>query len=181
LLSERAYRWILEGEDTNRHFYWTVSPFDALALVQTAMACPEQQKSGHHLYRLFMRNLNPAVTRVTDANLGIAMSSPFYGWNRRARALSRRFPRLQRWLSRSREISVLQPGLALSRDLLIQQAEGSAAVRQFFDSGVLRGLAQKVEQWSPHAIECLLTATSAVEEVAVGRMTLDGFSEATFA
>lgn len=93
-----------------------------------------------------MRNLSPAVMHIPDPNLGVAMSSSLYASNRRARALSRRFPRLQRWLSRSRGASVLQPRAFLSRELLVQQAEASTAVRQYFRSDVLRAVADSVEQ-----------------------------------
>jgi len=75
---------------------------------------------------------------------------------------------------------VLQPRGVLSRDLLIQQAERSTAVRECFAPDGLREIAGSVERWSPHAVECLLTATSAVEEIVERRGVLDDFTEATF-
>jgi len=178
--SERAYRWIVEGEDTNRHHYWTVSPFHSRAVVQAAMACPDEQKSGHRLYRLFMRSLSPAAARIIDANIGVPMSSPLYVWQRRARELSRRFPRLQRLLRRAPVASVLAPGEARVRELLLRQTEGSAAVRACFSAEALREVASEPGRSTPYALECLMTATSAVERITEGRTTLDAFAEARF-
>jgi asparagine synthase (glutamine-hydrolysing) len=180
LLSERGYRWILEGEDTNRHYYWTVTPFEDRAFVEAAMACPDEQKSGYRLYRCFLRNLSPAVTRIADANQGIPMSSPLYVWGRRARELSRYFPGLQRWLRRSGAASVLGPQQAAVRDLLVRQAEHSAVVKEWFAPAELGRVAGEVQRFTPYAVECLLTATCVAEQIVQGRSTLDGMLDATF-
>jgi asparagine synthase (glutamine-hydrolysing) len=180
LLAERARRWILEGEDTNRHHYWTVAPFEAPGFLEAAMACPDGQKSGHRLYREFLRNLSPAATRIEDANLGLATSSPLYVWNRRARELSRRFPGLQRRLSPDRGASAMRPRDALLRDLLTRQREGSAAVRAAFSAGALADVAANPARWSGAALEGLITAASAVEEIAEDRSTLDAFADTSF-
>ena len=180
LLAERGYRWILEGEDTNRHHYWTVSPFDARAVVREAMACPDHQKSGHRLYRAFLTTLSPAAARIVDANIGVAPSATLYVWQRRARELSRRFPRLQRVLGRGPTASVIRPGQAQVRDFLLRQVERSEAVRACFSASELRDVASRPERWSPYALECLITATSVVEEIAERRSTLDEFADARF-
>ncbi len=180
LLSERAHRWIREGEDTNRHFFWTVSPFDAASFVRAAMACPDDQKSGHRLYRAFLRCLSPATTQVPDANLGVAMDSPLYAMNRRARELSRRFPRLQRMLRPERAASMLQPGGELRRAFLTGQAESSEAVGRWFSTEELRAVATGERGANGHALECLITATCAVEEIVLGRTRLDDYVETSF-
>jgi asparagine synthase (glutamine-hydrolysing) len=172
ILAERGFRWISEGEDTNRHYFWTVSPFYSQPLFRAAMGCPDHQKSGYALYRALLRQLMPAVNEVADANLGIPMSSPFYVWYRRARELSRRLPRLQQLLRRGRMVSPLQPQSEQILDLIRNQARTSASVRACFSPAALEAIAATPAHRTPYALECLLTATSAVELITDGRSTL---------
>ena len=180
MISERGYRWIMEGEDTNRHYYWTVTPFDDRAFVEMAMACPDEQKSGYRLYHSFLRKLNPAVTRIPDSKQGLPMSSPLYVWDRRIRELSRHFPGLVHWLRRGRAASVLGPRQTAVRDLLMRQAEHSAVVKEWFSPAELRHVASAVQGFTPYAVECLLTATCVAEEIVQGEGMLDGFLDVTF-
>ena len=179
-LAERAFRWISEGEDANRHYFWTVSPFYSQPLFRAAMGCPDHQKSGYALYRSLLRQLMPAVTQVADANLGLPMSSPFYVWYRRARELSRRLPRLQQLLRRGRMVSPLQPRSEQILDLIRSQARASASVRACFSPAALEAIAATPAHRTPYALECLLTATSAVEQIADGRSTLRDFADTRF-
>jgi asparagine synthase (glutamine-hydrolysing) len=180
VLAERAFRWISEGEDTNRHYFWTVSPFYSQPLFRAALGCPDQQKSGYALYRSLLRRLMPSVTQVADANLGMPMSSPFYVWYRRARELSRRLPRLQQLLRSGRMVSPLQPQSGRILDLIRDQGRASASVRACFSPGALEAIAAAPARTTPYALECLLTATSAVEQIADGRSTLGDFADARF-
>ena len=179
-LAERAFRWISEGEDANRHSYWTVSPFYSQPLFRAAMGCPDHQKSGYALYRSLLRQLMPAVTEVADANLGMPMSSPFYVAYRRAREFSRRLPRLQHLLRRGRMVSPLQPQSERILDLIRNQARTSASVRACFSPAALEAIAATPALRTPYALECLLTATSAVEQIADGRSTLRDFADTRF-
>ena len=180
ILAERAFRWISEGEDANRHYFWTVSPFYSQPLFRAAMGCPDHQKSGYALYRSLLRRLLPSVTEVADANLGVPMSSPFYVWYRRARELSRRLPRLQQLLRRGRMVSPLQPQSERILDLIRSQARTSASVRACCSPAALEAVAAAPAHRTPYALECLLTATSAVEQIADGRSTLRDFADARF-
>lgn len=180
MLRERARRWILEGEDTNRSFYWTAAPFRSRAFVRAAMACPDTQKSGHRLYRLFMQHLDRAAAGIVDVNIGLPLTSPLYVWNRRLRETTRRYPALQRLLRPERGASVLRPAQALQGRLLAQQAESSPAVRAAFSADAIRDVGRSPERFSPHAIECLLTATCAAEQIATGQSALDAYAASVF-
>jgi asparagine synthase (glutamine-hydrolysing) len=180
VLAERAFRWISEGEDTNRHYYWTVSPFYSQPLFRAAMGCPDHQKSGYALYRSLLRHLMPAITEVADANLGMPMSSPFYVWYRRARELSRRLPRLQQLLRRGRMVSPLQPRSERILDLIRSQARASASVRACFSPAAIEAIVATPAHSTPYALECLLTATSAVEQITDGRSTLRDSADVRF-
>jgi hypothetical protein len=105
------------------------------------------------------------------------MSSPFYVWYRRARELSRRLPRLQQLLRRGRMVSPLQPQSERILDLIRSQARASASVRACFSPAALEAIPA---HRTPYALECLLTATSAVEQIADRRSSLRDFADVRF-
>ncbi len=177
---ERGARWIFEGEDCNRHHFWTVAPFYDRAFLRAALACPDDQKSGHRLYRRFLRNLHPTVNRIPDANLGIAMDSPRYAWSRRIREVGRRFPGLRRLLRKGMHVSVLQPRPALMGAFLNRQIERSEPVRSCFSAQVLAEVASSPEAWSAAALDGLMTATCACERIMGLSSTLAEFAQESF-
>jgi len=177
---ERGARWIFEGEDCNRHYYWTVAPFYDRAFLRAALACPDDQKSGHRLYRRFLSHLHPTVNRIPDANLGIAMDSPRYGWSRRLREVGRRFPRLRRLLRKGMPASVLQPRPALMGAFLTRQLERSEPVRSCFSTQALAQVASSPGQWSDAALDDLVTATCACERIMGRPSTLAEFADESF-
>lgn len=177
---ERGARWIFEGEDCNRHYYWTVAPFYDRAFLREALACPDDQKSGHRLYRRFLRHLHPTVNRIPDANLGIAMDSPRYAWSRRLREVGRRFPRLRRLLRKGMPASVLQPRPVLMGAFLTRQLERSEPVRSCFSTEALAEVASSPGAWSDAALDGLVTATCACERIMGRPSTLAEFATESF-
>jgi asparagine synthase (glutamine-hydrolysing) len=177
---ERGARWIFEGEDCNRHHFWTVAPFYDRAFLRAALACPDGQKSGHRLYRRFLQHLHPAINRIPDANLGIAMASPAYAWARRLREIGRRFPGLRRRLRLGQPSSVLQPRPALMGRFLERQLERSDAVRACFSVATMAEVASAPAGWSDAALDALVTATCACERIAGGGSTLAEFADESF-
>ena len=77
-------------------------------------------------------------------------------------------------------VSTLQPRSRLILDLIRRQAQTSAPVRACFSPAALAAIATTPAHRTPYALECLLTATSAVEEIAEGRSTLCDFAEMRF-
>lgn len=179
-LVERGPRWIFEGEDCNRHHYWTVAPFYDRAFLRAALACPDDQKSGHRLFRRFLGRLHPAVNRIPDANLGIAMDSPLYPWSRRLREVGRRFPGLRRRLRMGQPASVLRPRPALIGTLLARQIERSEPVRSCFSAAALAEVAASPDAWSDAALDGLVTATCACERIMGRPSTLSELAGESF-
>lgn len=173
ILAERGGHYIQEGEDTNRQDAWTASPFWSRPFVRAAMEIPDAQKTGHELYRAMLRRLDPRVLGVTDANLGMRMDSFLYPWNRRARELSRRFPRLQRLLRRGGVAPAAGNLDALLRRVLQRQLQRPSPVRDAFSIDALQRVASGETPFAPDALDLLVTATCAVERIVAGRSALD--------
>ncbi|UTF52564.1 asparagine synthase-related protein [Natronosalvus rutilus] len=75
LLYERAANFLFEGEDRNRLFFWSDTPFYSLPFFRYAMNCPPEQKRRYNLYRSFLEALSPKAASRTHAVYGAPVSS----------------------------------------------------------------------------------------------------------
>lgn len=64
LIYERAFKWFFEGEDRNRFYFWSVTPFNSIPFFDYAMKCPDKIKSYDTLYQAFMSRLSPSIATV---------------------------------------------------------------------------------------------------------------------
>ncbi len=130
---ERGVNWLNLGEDRNRHYCWSVSPFYALPFFTDAMGCPADQKSRSRLYRRFIAELAPEVLDVEYADFGAPVTSTEYALKRFAYDAFAGYPRLKQSLlnlvtGRNR---AAPDGEAARR--LRSQIETSEAVEAMFD------------------------------------------------
>ncbi len=68
LLAERSGRWLTEGEDRNRHFVRSETPFLDPAFYQGAMRIPDEWKKGNAFYSMFIQILSPELNKIRLAN-----------------------------------------------------------------------------------------------------------------
>lgn len=78
VIRERGMNWLGNGEDRNRDYHWSVSPFYSLSFFRYALSCPDGQKRGNELYRAFLAELEPAVLDVEYVNFGAPITSVEY-------------------------------------------------------------------------------------------------------
>lgn len=65
-LYEKVHQSFFEGEDRNRHFFWSTTPFYNLELFHYAMKIPDQQKRYYRLYRHVMDYLSPTLANLPN-------------------------------------------------------------------------------------------------------------------
>jgi asparagine synthase (glutamine-hydrolysing) len=75
LFSERAFKWLFEGEDRNRFYFRTSSPFYSIRFFDYAMNCPDEQKHYHSLYRQFLNRISPSLCEINNSNWGFSLQS----------------------------------------------------------------------------------------------------------
>jgi len=97
---EAATRMYHEGEDRNRHFFWSVTPFYALEFFRYALNCPDRDKQAYRLYREFLTQLHAAVADIDYADWQAPLASLKFSLLYRAKNLTRRRPNLVRRLRR---------------------------------------------------------------------------------
>ena len=97
---EVATKTYHEGEDRNRHFFWSVTPFYAFEFFHYALNCPDRDKQDYRLYREFLAQLHPAVDGIDYADWQAPLSSLKFSLLYQAKNLTRRRPNLIRRLRR---------------------------------------------------------------------------------
>lgn len=95
LTHERGFNWLFEGEDRNRYYCWSTTPFYATDFFTYAMNVPAEQKAGNDLYREFLRALWPPAIELPDADFGTPMASARYPLVQRLQSLLARYPALE--------------------------------------------------------------------------------------
>ena len=96
LVRERGINWLNHGEDRNRYYFWSVSPFYSPEFFEYAMNVPAAQKSGSKLQAAFLESLDPALCGVADANYGAPVTSLEHKAKQFAAGLVCRYPTVKR-------------------------------------------------------------------------------------
>ena len=90
---ERGRKSLFEAEDRNRLFLWHVSPFWTFSFFRTAMSVPDDLKTGYALYRDFKKQLDPSLTRIEHAGIGLSIRMPWLGRDLDLAPVGRRLPK----------------------------------------------------------------------------------------
>ena len=73
---ERGFKYVFVGEDRNRFFLWSTTPFFSLHFFSTSIKESQRLKEHYMLYKDFLWNLNPVLTRIRYYNRLIPLSIP---------------------------------------------------------------------------------------------------------
>lgn len=69
IFGERDPNWLYDGEDRNRHFFWSVSPFFTLDFFNAVIQTPNKLKKIYKLYIDLLDNILPEINDILFANL----------------------------------------------------------------------------------------------------------------
>lgn len=73
LIYNRACNWLFEGEDRNRNYLWSTTPFYNPEFFQMAHSVPEKVKRNFELFRKFTALIDPQLNKIANANWGIEL------------------------------------------------------------------------------------------------------------
>ena len=175
LFSERAFKYLFEGEDRNRCFFWSVSPFFSMKFFRYALKCPDQQKEKFALHRNLLMALSPVACSITYANWKAPISGNRYLRYLFIRSILDRIPP-----SLKKRVRTLTQHRAYdNHDFCLQdQLLNSSPLSEYMDGCVLGAIAGCC---SRSEIQSLLTVTSAIEGFEGGQTTLLKYYDAQFA
>lgn len=75
LIFERGLKWLFEGEDRNRFYFWSLTPFYSIEFFMYAMNCPDSMKGRYRLYREFLSYLSAEAAAIENANWQFPITS----------------------------------------------------------------------------------------------------------
>ncbi len=75
LLFERARHWLFEGEDRNRNYLWSTTPFYKPDFFKMVHSFPEREKKNFRLYRDFTNLVDPRLNKINNANWNISLDN----------------------------------------------------------------------------------------------------------
>lgn len=74
LFFERARHWLFEGEDRNRSYLWSSTPFYQPEFFRMVHSLPEKEKKNFKLYRQFTDKVDLKLNAIENANWNIALA-----------------------------------------------------------------------------------------------------------
>jgi asparagine synthase (glutamine-hydrolysing) len=157
---EVATKMYHEGEDRNRHFFWSVTPFYSLEFFRYALNCPDRDKQRYRLYREFLAQLHPSVAGINYADWQAPLSSLKFSLLYQAKDLTRRRPNLIRRLRRLLgRYDMVGPGSNIL-GCLQDQSLACAPLNQYLDPRSLARVLARPQDYDKIQLWTLLTLTS---------------------
>jgi asparagine synthase (glutamine-hydrolysing) len=174
MLFERGFKWLFEGEDRNRQFFWSVSPFYGREPFRLAMDCPSRLKARYALYRRFMESLSPELIDVESTTCGPSLRLERHPLFRLDRTFRRWLPRRLKkdWRRLTRP-----PVAAAVLDCLRAQLAPSAPAAKYISPGHADAVLGRLERTQAYM---LLTLTSTIEYFTTGRSALERYCDTYF-
>jgi len=73
VIKNRAFRWLFEGEDRNRCFLPSCTPFYAYPIFEFLINIPSRYKENFRFFEAFLENIAPASKSIINANWGVSI------------------------------------------------------------------------------------------------------------
>ncbi|UPV73803.1 asparagine synthase-related protein [Halorussus limi] len=157
LVRERGINWLNHGEDRNRYYCWSVSPFYSLPFFEYAMNVPADQKRRSRLQAAFLEELDPALCDIENANYDAPVSSLRHKAKTLALDLVSRYPSL-----RDTVASLLRDGASDGlTDVLATEVRRAGETP--FDDAALGTVVRNGEEYAGRELYNLLTLVATAD------------------
>src|SRR5687768_10958631 len=177
LIYERGFKWLFEGEDRNRCYFWSATPFYGLKFFKYSMGCPDEQKANYGLYRQFLIRLSPLASQIDNSHWSLPISSKTYLmkvlWTWMIHQMLS--PQLRKKIKST--ISPYHPS-----DGYVKCFQEQVSVCGILDDYLCRDTLKTIPQsCTKTEMANLMTITSCIEDVEYGRSTLEQYYDAPLA
>jgi len=181
----KGTRWLFEGEDRNRFYFWSVSPFYSIHFFNYAMNCPDDQKVFYLMYRHFLTNLSRSAANIPDANIGVPPISFLHGLKRTWYEIVPSFwlpVGLKMRLKRSPALGAPRPYDRQSTIIrcLRDQLKSCDSLREYLDVDMIERMIDNCREYSKYEIDNLFSVTSFIEDLGEGRSSIERYSDTPF-
>ena len=186
MFAERATKFLFEGEDRNRYYLWTVTPFYAPAVFELAMSIPDERKAQHRIRGEVLRLVGPEVADLVNASTGYPLADT--GFRRRDWFEARVKGLLYRTLTPALELRIRrrmnsprgygeQSGALRAVRALVRSCP---AVRDYLDPDAVEQLLEDAGGYRREQFSVLLTVAALVDELAQGGRALAFLEDVAF-
>ena len=170
---ERVFKWLCEGEDRNRCYFWNATPYSGIEFFNFAMRCPDEQKYYYGLYREFLLEISPAAAAVPHAGTGAAITSNGFKTIRKALGFLQERPDIRGRL----EPLVGSPRKPdhdpMTMTCLGRQMGASDAIFEYLSAPALRNIIDHYTNYTKEALDLLFTVTATIEDLLTGSSVLE--------
>ena len=173
---ERVFKWLCEGEDRNRCYFWSATPYSGIEFFNFAMRCPDEQKSYYGLYREFLLELSPAAAAIEHAGTGAAVTSNRFKTVRKALKFLQERPDVRGQLQ-----TVIGPSLGHNHDAMTvaclrQQMLDGDAIFEYLSPAPLKTIINQYGNYTREAIDLLFTVTAPIEDLLTSKSVLERYN-----
>jgi asparagine synthase (glutamine-hydrolysing) len=184
VIYEEGMKWLFEGEDRNRCYLWSASPFYSVPFFDYAMNCPDSQKSGAKLYQSFLRKLSKPCLEVPEAAYGLRPSSRMYSLTTGAREFAGDWiPSWLRSVIIRRQSHHYYPPYSYQSEVvrcLRDQLENCNGLRSLFAANALNEILENCHRYSRLELDLLFTVSSFVQYLEREESSLENYLDDFF-
>jgi asparagine synthase (glutamine-hydrolysing) len=173
VICERALRWQSEGEDRNRCYFWSATPFSGARVFNYAMGCPDEQKARFGLYREFLQALSPAAAAVEYAGMGGSVASDKFRVAAKALALLAERMELRRTVEKAAGPTDGYSGDSMIVRCMRRQMATADLIFDYLSPTRMKSIVEASAEQSKEGFQNLFTITSIMEDMATGGSSLE--------
>lgn len=178
---ERGIKWLFEGEDRNRFFFWSVAPYYGQFVFNYAMNVPDNLKSGHKLYNNFLARLSPELLKVKNALWNVPADSSdirFRTFNFMKDTVYPKLPgavkrRLRMMITKTAKIDLTNHK---QMNELVEKLSNNKIISNYFSVNELK----KTKVMNKTEFYLLLTILLAIDDIEPSESILDSYYEQEF-
>lgn len=174
LIYERSFKWLVEGEDRNRFYFWSVTPFCSTPFFNYAMNCSDNNKSQYGLYREFLLKLSPSATMVNNATYGCSITSNKFKIIRFIMNVALRLPDLRKTVKRIKAKNGYKGNSNVIK-CLREQINNCESICRYLSCTELANIVDYSTNYSKYEIDNLFTITSVIEETCCHGSTIQKY------
>lgn len=179
LIYERGFKWLFEGEDRNRFYFWSVAPFYAIQFFHYAMHCPDPMKTRYRLYGRFLLKLSSRASAVDNANWKLPITSNKYKWRLFASDIYSKLPSNFRRRVKSKLGRAIKgyESHSNSMNCFLEQIENCQSISNYLSITEIKKMMNDI---SRKKFDNLFTITSAIEKFECEGSTLEKYCKSDF-
>lgn len=173
VICERALKWQSEGEDRNRCYFWSATPFSGTRFFNYAMGCPDEQKARFGLYREFLQALSPAAAAVEYAGMGGSVASEKFRVAAKALALLAERMELRRTVEKAAGPTDGYSGDSMIVRCMRRQMATADLIFDYLSPTRMKNIVEACAEQPKEGFQNLFTITSIMEDLATGGSSLE--------